>query len=176
MQTIKKKLYIFAAFTFFCVANTLFILTSGIVTAKISFQILLIGAIALSIGMAGLWLREYNKLKIALLIVENHILHIYTAVITDSSEVEGKSKNVKYIEVFVSYFGILLDSRIIKFNQDGIWLKDVEIGCDFISLTYGTDKRVQNMRLLRGAIDPVELEKIVERFQFETGIVPVIVD
>ncbi len=63
------------------------------------------------------------------------------------------------MEVFVSYFGILLDSKIIKFNQDGILLKAVEIGRDFISLTYGKGKQIRNTRLFHAEISSGELEK-----------------
>lgn len=92
-------------------------------------------------------------------------MHIRAAVISDG---------VDDIDVFVSYFGILLESRVIKFNQEGTFLKAVEIGPDYISLTYGTDKRVQSTRLLHAAIDDEEVERIAERFRHETGIVPVI--
>ena len=88
----------------------------------------------------------------------------------------GAILNDDPFEYIAAYFGILLDSKIIKFNQDGIRLKAVEIGCDFISLTYGTDKQVQNTRLLREAIDRGELKGIAEKFRYETGIVPVIID
>lgn len=126
--------------------------------------------------MACLWVREYRKLKTARLIVENEILHIRPVVISSNAGDTANAGDVKNIEVFVSYFGILFDSKIIKFNQNGILLKAVEIGRDFISLSYGTDKRVQNTRLLRAAISSGELEKIVERFRYETGIVPVIIN
>lgn len=92
-------------------------------------------------------------------------MHIRTAVVSDGAD---------DIEVFVSYFGILLDSRVIKFNQEGTFLKAVEIGRDYISLTYGTDKRVQSTRLLHAAIDDKEVDRIAEKFRHETGIVPVI--
>ena len=38
--------------------------------------------------------------------------------------------------------------------------------------TYGTEKRTQYIRLLRPAIDPAAMEKICERFRYETGITP----
>jgi len=74
--------------------------------------------------------------------------------------------------VIVSYFGILLGGKIIKFNQGGIRLRALEIGAVFISLTYGTEKRTQNIRLLRPVINPAELDKIAEKFRYETGSTP----
>ncbi|MGI5835755.1 MAG: hypothetical protein ACOX87_04580 [Chloroflexota bacterium] len=79
-------------------------------------------------------------------------------------------------DVFVSYFGILLGSRIVRFNQDGIFLKGVKIGRDSISLTYGTDKGTRITRFLHPEISQGELERIAERFRYETGIVPVTIN
>ncbi len=126
----------------------------------------LIGAIA-----AGFWAREYQKLKTARLIVENQILCIRPAVISG----EGEAAHHKSIDVYISYFGILLSTDIVKFNQDSIRLTAVEIGRDFISLTYGAGGRVRTTRLLRAAIPREELADIVERFRFETGVTPEIV-
>ena len=121
---------------------------------------------------AGFWIRELGKLKVARLIAENPILHIHTAVIRDLSGETAQRSDIESAEVFISYFGILLDEKTIKFNQDGIRLRAVEIGNDFISFTYGTEKRTQYIRLLRPAIDPATMAEISERFRYETGIMP----
>lgn len=140
--------------------------------SEIRVQILLASVIIASGISAGFWIREIGKLKIARLIAENPILHISTAAISDISAEASQPENIENTEVFVSYFGILLDEKIIKFNQDGVRLRAVEIGTDFISFTYGTKKRTQYIRLLRPAIDPAAMEKICERFRYETGIAP----
>lgn len=106
---------------------------------------------ALLSGRAG------EKVKAARLIVENQILNLQPA-------------------IYVSCFGILLDTRIIKFNRDGIRLLAVEIGRDYLSLDYGTDTTAQNVRLRHTGIDSDSLEDISERFRYETGIVPTIMD
>ncbi len=148
------------------------LLIFGGAMSKVRVQILLAGVVIASLVAAGFWLRGLSKLKIARLIAENPILHINTAVISDLSGEAAQPENIENTEVIVSYFGILLGEKIIKFNQDGIRLKAVEIGNDFISFTYGTQKRTQNIRLLRPAIDPAELAEISERFRYETGITP----
>jgi hypothetical protein len=51
----------------------------------------------------------------------------------------------------------------------------VKIGGDFISFTYGTEGRTQNIRLLRPAIDPSELEQSAEKIHYETEITPMFV-
>ena len=172
MKAIRKKSYIFVAFTGFFVLTGVMLLVFGGAVSEIRVQILLASVIIASGISAGFWIREIGKLKIARLIVENPILHIRTAVISDISGEAAQRLDTENTEVFISYFGILLDEKTIKFNQDGIRLKAVEIGNDFISFTYGTEKRTQYIRLLRPAIDPAAMEKVCERFRYETGITP----
>ncbi|KAF1084762.1 hypothetical protein SPSYN_01932 [Sporotomaculum syntrophicum] len=172
MQAIKKRICLFACLTgvglTVCVVIFMYDDSAHDLHAQILLAILL-WASAISLG---LWIHEFRKSKIARLIMENPILHIRTAVISGISGADMESKDIDNSEVFISYFGILLDSKIIKFNQDGIHLKAVEIGHSFISLTYGTEKWVQTTRLLREAIDKADLEEIYEKFRYETGIVP----
>ena len=78
----------------------------------------------------------------------------------------------KSIEIFVSCFGILLDSKIIKFNTEGISLKKVEVGHDYILLAYGKGEKYKTIRLLHSNINEPELRDIIEKFRRETGIIP----
>ena len=172
MKAIKRKNFVLAALTGFGILTGGMLLVFGGAMSEIQTQILLAGVVIASLVAAGFWLRGLSKLKIAQLIAENPILHISTAVISDLSGEAAQPENIENTEVIVSYFGILLDEKIIKFNQDGIRLRAVEIGADFISFTYGTEKRTQIIWLLRPAIDPATLEQISERFRYETGITP----
>lgn len=116
-----------------------------------------------------------KKLKAARLIVENQILHIQPAVLRErDSRKEIEIQPCETVEMFVSCFGILLGSKIIKFNQDGIRLKAVEIGRDYLSLDYGTDTDTRNIRLLHARPDSIVLAGIIEKFRYETGIIPTI--
>ena len=134
-------------------------------------------AILVTFILFGFLMREYAKLKMAHLIIENKILYIQPAIITDCKSVKtGTTPNIGGIDVFVSCFGILLDSKVIKYNLDGIHLKAVEIGHKFIFLTYGTDRQAQKAQILHEDFDHKELQSIIERFSHETGIVPVITD
>lgn len=171
MKAIKRKNFILAALTGFGILTGVTLLVFGGGVSEIRAQIPLASVVIVSSVAAGFWLRGLSKLKIARLITENPILHIRTAVISDISAA-AQPENIENTEVIVSYFGILLDEKIIKFNQDGIRLRAVEIGVDSISFTYGTEKRTQNIRLLRPAIDSAELDKIAEKFCYETGITP----
>lgn len=172
MKAIKRKNFLLAALTCFGILTGVMFLVFGGGVSEIRAQILLASVMVASAVAAGFWLRELSKLKIARLIAENPILHIRTAVISNLSGDTAQQLNTENIEVIVSCFGILLDDKIIKFNQDGIRLRAVEIGGDFISFTCGTEKRTQNIRLLRPAIDLEELDKIAEKFRYETGITP----
>lgn len=165
MKAIRQRRHILAAAAGLGILASVLILACGRTMPEIRTQILLTVSLPASACMAALWVQECRKLRIARLIAENQILHIRTAAIGDGAD---------DIEVFVSYFGILVDSKIIKFNQESTFLKAVEIGRDYISLTYGTDRRVQSTRLLHAAIDDEEAERIAERFHRETGIIPVI--
>lgn len=109
--------------------------------------------------------KSKQNIRTAQLIIENQIMHIQPAIFKD----QGDS-----FEVFVSCFGILLASKIIKFNQENIRLKSVELGQDFISLTYGNERRTQYTKLLHEKISTDMLNEIARRFSYETGIVPVI--
>lgn len=139
------------------------------------WKLSLITALAVTLIIVFLFVKLKKSIVDARLIIDNQIIHIQPAVIKEQSE-EKRAAILpgELIEVFVSCFGILLDSKIIKFNQDGILLKTVEIGRDFISLTYGTEKRTQNTRLLRAAMENGELERIIQRFRYETGVVPTV--
>lgn len=174
MKTIKRKNFLLAALTCFGILMGAMLLVFGGGVSEIRAQILLASVMIASAVTAGFWLRGLSKLKIARLIAENPILHIRTAVISDLSDEAAQQSEPENTEVIVSYFGILLDEKIIKFNQDGIRLRTVEIGADFISFTCGTEKRTQNIRLLRPAINPEELYKIAEKFRYETGITPIL--
>lgn len=174
MKAIKRKNFLLAALTCFGILTGVMLLVFGGGVSEIRAQIPLASVMIASAVAAGFWLRGLTKLKIARLIAENPILHIRTAVISDLSDEAAQQSEPENTEVIVSYFGILLDEKIIKFNQDGIRLRTVEIGADFISFTCGTEKRTQNIRLLRPAITPEELDKIAEKFRYETGITPIL--
>lgn len=130
--------------------------------------------ILFTIILIGLWVRENNKMKMATLIVENKILQINSVVVSHKKGKRSKMEDSKGIEVLISYFGILLDSKIIKFNQEHIRLKAVEIQHGFISITYGTDEWIKNIRLICSILDEEQLKRLSEKFEYETGIKPTI--
>lgn len=116
-----------------------------------------------------------QRLTTARLIVENQILHIQPAVLRERDSVkESEAESCETVEMFVSCFGILLGSKIIKFNQEGIQLKAVEIGRDYLSLDYGRDRDIRSIKLIHSRPGNPGLERIIEKFRYETGITPTI--
>lgn len=139
----------------------------------------LYAALALSAGLiaASLFFSVNKKLTAARLIVENQILHIQPAVFRErDSSKESEIRSCETVEMFVSCFGILLGSKVIKFNQEGIRLKAVEIGRDYLSLDYGRDMDIRNIRLIYVRPDRAALADIVEKFRYETGVVPTVAE
>lgn len=132
---------------------------------------------ALSAGLiaAFFFFAMNQRLTAARLIVENQILHIQPAVLRErDSTKESEAASCETVEMFVSCFGILLGSKVIKFNQEGIRLKAVEIGRDYLSLDYGRDMDIRNVRLIHSRPDRTVLAGIIEKFRYETGITPTI--
>ncbi len=133
--------------------------------------------VALSAGLivTFLFFTMNQRLTAARLIVENQILHIQPAVLRERDSMkESEAESFETVEMFVSCFGILLGSKIIKFNQEGIQLKAVEIGRDYLSLDYGRDTDIRSIRLIHSRPDNSVLADIVEKFRYETGITPTI--
>ncbi len=137
----------------------------------------LYAGVALTAGLiaAFLFFTMRKKLTAARLIVENQILHIQPAVQrVRNSMKESEAESLETVEMFVSCFGILLGSKVIKFNQEDIRLKAVEIGRDYLSLDYGRDTDISNIRLIHSRPDSAVLADIIEKFRYETGITPTI--
>lgn len=119
-------------------------------------MVFLLSSFSLSTIMAVLVIREYSRLKVASLIIENQIIQISPT-------------------RFISCFGILLGSKIIKFNQAGIKLMTVEIGLATISLRYGRDNKVNKITLPFEKLDEKEIVDIIQKFSYETGIRPTMI-
>ena len=177
MNTIRKRIIIYISIICFLIAAwiQLFALQGGSFNAQ-TFVIKII-TIAGGIILICLLLKDINNLKIARLIKENFILKVKTAVISEISENEIPHKpiNIEDTEIFVSYFGILFNGKIVKFNQDGIRLTAMDIGNDYISFTYGNEKQMKNLCIVRPDIEPDAMSEMINRFRFEMGITPTMV-
>ncbi|MHB8130360.1 MAG: hypothetical protein ACYDEX_15310 [Mobilitalea sp.] len=176
MKVIKQRMRILLIPTGFCIILSVFsFIQSGTWIIVNTFSLLAIIGTGFSLGFMAWY---YKKLKSIMLIVDNSIMHILPAqIMVDIPRKKGESYQIiTGIEVFISCFGILVDSKVIKFNHDGIHLLGVEIENEFITLTYGTKERKENIRIIHEKINKEEMKSIIERFRYETGITPVILD
>lgn len=134
------------------------------------------GAVFLLLLISILLLGKVSRaIKAAQLIIENQILHTEPVIFKKQSQ----KKSVQYlpgnsIEVFISCFGILLGAKIIIFNQSEVRLRTVELGRYYITLTYGTDRKIRKAKVLHSEIRNEQLIDIIRKFQYETGITPTV--
>ena len=173
MRAVKQRilaLILLACFSLLIVA--LFIITENYDVALWLKPLFLIAISGFCFGIAGSYL-ESRKLISAGLIIENQIMFIQAAKIEQISKGKLFSRGKhKSIDVFISCFGILLDTRVIPFNQNGIRLISIELSNDFISLSFQKNKTIFQTKVLHKWMDAKELAAIAEKFRYETGIVP----
>lgn len=175
MTGIRKKVYLYAFLSGICIIMSVTFVLLSIrepYLKKYSDNILSLSLLLTSIPMIVL-LKNYKNLKMAEIITENQIIHLQSGYCLIESGTTSSS--AKKVDIAISNFGILIGAKIIKFNQRDIWLKAVGMGKDFISLTYGSFGKTQNLQLIHAEFDREELDKVVEKFRFETGIIPQIV-
>ena len=115
--------------------------------------------------------REYSRFIGARLIIENQIMLIRPVVIRRAGNKRELSSSC-CMEVFVSCFGVCLNSKVIVFNQGSVRLLAVEVGQSHIAITYGTDKEQYELMLLCNSLDQAAFEEISRKFHYETGIMP----
>lgn len=173
MKSIRQRLGILIFLTFFNMTVWVLLVIRASLAQSIPSQLLMAGSMMVSILLAALGIREFLRLRTARLITDNEILSISPAIIeVEDSERNNKMTSLKTLEVVISCFGILVGSEIIKFNQDGIVLKAVEITDSTIVLTYGIKQETRRILLLHQSLESAKIAEIVEAFRYETGVVP----
>jgi len=123
------------------------------------------------------YIPAYKNLELARIIVDNTIIRNQLVILRGQTELdrEEAEKLRETFEIYVSTFGILLGDKIIHWGgSSGKKLKTVEIGQDYISIDCGTKVNNQNVRLLYSRPDDDTLADIIEKFRYETGVIPVI--
>ena len=175
MDVLRKKNIIYITFALLGLLSVILLMFLINVKEKFTEQIIIIISILVIIILVRLFIYKYEKLKVAELIVENSILKLNTYVIRDISNGTGENK-AETTELYISYFGILFENRIIRFNQKGIQLKFAEIGPDYFSFTYGKGKQLENIKFVRPFIERAVLDDFSKRLYYETGIKPVFIN
>ena len=168
MKVIQRRLRILIALVIMMLLISIILLVKGLVLFTIDMRVVFALLLLVVAAQVCLLILEYGRYNAAKLIIENKILDIQVAKIEQNS--------ADAIEFIVSCFGVLLGSKVIKFNTDGIRLKEIEIADNTICIVYGKDKKSKSIRLLHGPIDKDEIKEIAERFKYETGIAPNIID
>jgi|GEM_PF-3283142 len=127
--------------------------------------------------MLLLLITTLKNISAAQAIIDSAVIHLPTAVMYSHAN-EGNGDGEKPREdfgVYVSSFGILMDAKVVRFNQGGIWLREVEIGRDYIFFFYGAnDAAPEKIRLFYSKPGEDELAAIIENFRKDTGVVPVV--
>lgn len=177
MKTIRRQMFILlsasGAGLLICIASA----CPGIAGYPYGTESAVAFSVLVTLFLITVLILKYDKYKKAGLIIENRIMHIEAVKIMDCvTGRSGASRGVSGIDVYISCFGILLNTRVIKFNLGGIRLKSVEMGRESICLVYGTEKRLQKTRILHEKIRDQEMQYIMEKFRHETGILPVIAE
>lgn len=180
MKDLTRQTYLYGAAAIICASGAVATLFLRFALWELSFVFCLVaGGIACVV-----FLGMHKELTAARAIAETAVLRIYPAVISVQSEHEKKKwkKLCEESAAYVSCFGILLGKTVVKFNQDGIKLRNVEIGKSHICFKYevpadeySMDTEKQSIRLLYSRPDGDELAEIVEAFSTHAGVIPVIV-
>jgi len=174
LNIIKLRLKYLAAANSFCIVFTVFLVAiKGLPYINLFILLVISALIILIISLQS----EYRRYKDAMLIIENEILHIQ--VIRIEQEILKMDTPVICPDrgfVIISCFGILSDSKIIKFNQDKIPLNSIEINQNDIRFTYSLKGVNQKIIILHGKLTKEQIRNIADRFRYETGITPKLVN
>ncbi len=172
MQIIRRRVYLLAFFAGLGFLSSALLLLRKEGRFLIDNRVFLTITVLATLIMVGLLANKLKELKIAGLIADNAILNLCTATISEFPSEGRRRRQAQSSEVLISYFGVLLNDRVIKYNQEGIRLRAMEIGPDYISFSYGMGQRVEEIRLLRPPLDSDALQEISDKFRYETGVAP----
>lgn len=177
MKTIQQRLAILAALSSIGLLVSILLFVKSTLTFQLYLNSFVVFVFPLSILLLVLSIGQYKKYIYAKLIIENKIINFQAAKIEQKSEKTSiDTISIWDMEIFISCFGILFGSKVIKFNSEGISLEEVEIGHDFVSIVYAKGEIKKTIKLIHGLLGKSDIEKIVNRFHYETGIIPVVID
>lgn len=177
MKVIQQRLVLLIVLTSMVLLASLILFircfASLIIDVRFVFALLLLIFIILVSSL----MRQYKAYSAANLIIENSIMNIQAVKIEQNTLEAGTDiLPIDTIEFIISCFGILVGSKVIKFNVDGISLKEIEIGHDSICIAYGKNERKKIIRLMHRSLEKQKLLDVAERFRYETGIIPKVID
>lgn len=156
MEEIKRKVFFFILMS--CLMLVFSIMTSAISRGIGSLLVLFF--IMLSIS-------EYKRFRLAKLIIDNNIAFIENVCIRHTHKNERETEK---IGVYISCFGVMDGSKIIKYNMDGIILKSIVIDSSSICLTRKKEDNETILNVPYGNMAKTELIDFAKRFEYETGV------
>lgn len=160
MEGVKNKLYLYSsACGLITVAFILKVLSKTGLDNYLSMDIIFLGMILLM--LLALSIRQFKLYKIANLILDNEILYVD---IVETANIQLKA--------CVSCFGILIGSKVIKYNMGGVDLKEINIDDKYLNISVAKGKKTENIKVLYGNMNKEELHRFIYKFNFETGIMP----
>jgi len=124
---------------------------------------------AISLISLVLFVRQSRLLYVAMLIWDNRILTVSSALIS-STGCTGQNHTE---ETVVSTFGILIGTKIYRWGLDGVHgvrLSNIEIDRQRMILIFGDATRSMRIELLHGITDQTEILEVKRKFWHETGV------
>lgn len=116
-----------------------------------------------------LFLRESRRFYDAMLIWENRIIAVPSALIS----MPGREMKKDAEETVVSTFGILIGKDIYRWGFDGVHgarLHTAEIDREWMHLTFGDATQTMQVDLLHGMSQKQEVFDSVQKLLYETGV------
>lgn len=172
LNEIKKGLYFYSSMCVSILLISIIMVDSNINLQNTPTKDLIL-ILIIFIVLAGLGIRQFKLYRIAKLILENQILFIQTA---KMKKLKLKRLDDKFSVidsgVYISCFGILIDSKVIRYNIDNIKLKEIEIDDKYLYITFGNPINDNSISILYGKMGKEELQSFMKKFNYETGIIP----
>lgn len=163
MKNIQKATQVYFASATLTVAAGVLLVFCIPYRSLITLLPLLFLAACIFIGL-GVW--KTILLKAARLITENGLFQISPVMLTGADRSPASDPET---EIVVSCFGVLINSRVVRFNRRENRLWRVEIGRDSLKLFYGAQNDQKQMTLIHEPIDTDTARRLAERFRIETG-------
>ena len=163
MKAIRKR---HTCFVLIFVASLCLAVWVGANTAQTVF---VIGAGAISAVSLILLVRQNRLLHSAILIWDNRIIVVPSALITTK---EGREE-LNSEEIVVSTFGILIGSKVYRWGTDGIHgvkLHSALIDMEHLCLTFGDAAQTMQIELLHGIRQKESMLDAAQKLLHETGV------
>jgi hypothetical protein len=114
--------------------------------------------------------KKYNEAK---LILDNVIKHIRVAKAHELNKESYLGFSGDYFfDIYISSFGLLIGDKVVKFNVEKSLLTDITIGDGYFRFKYLEGENLKAVEVMTGEINEREIENLIEKFRYETGVIP----